>query len=418
MVRAPGRLAVTRDNDARLADERMLVRDAAPGRTRRPGSAGLKVRGTWKTSAPILAVHVAHSETDWAHCATSHRADLDFLRRSARSSSPMRGLAASMTIALACLGAAPVAQNAPSAFDPDSLYRLGPDSLAQDGVPKGEIRGPFTLPSSAYPGTQHTYWVYVPAQYTASAPASLMVFNDGQAFKNPDGNIRAYNVLDNLIYRREIPVMIAVFINPGRRPDQPEPTPQNWGDRDTNRPTEYNSLDDRYARVIVDELLPALAKDYAITDDPERRGIGGASSGAIAAFTVAWERPNHFRKVLSQIGSFVNLRGGHAYADLVLQSERKPIRVFLQDGRNDNRALSATGAYNETRDWFYQNVRLADALAKKGYDVNYTWGMNRHGQAMGGAILPEMMRWLWRDHAVSTDPRDMVERSPNGASAK
>lgn len=331
--------------------------------------------------------------------------------------SPVRALAAS-TMVLAFLGALPAAQNTPTVFDPDSLYRLGPDSFAQEGVPKGEIRGPFTLPSSAYPGTQHTYWVYVPAQYTPSIPASLMVFNDGQAFKNPDGNIRAHNVLDNLIYRREIPVMIAVFINPGRRPDQPEPTPQNWGDRDTNRPTEYNSLDDRYARVIVDELLPALAKDYAISSDPERRGIGGASSGAIAAFTVAWERPNHFRKVLSFVGSFVNLRGGHVYPERVLQSEKKPIRVFLQDGRNDNRALRESGAYDETRDWFYQNVRLADALAKKGYDVNYAWGMNRHGQAMGGAILPEMMRWLWRDHPVSTDPRQTAERSPNGAPSK
>ena len=142
-------------------------------------------------------------------------------------------------------------------------------------------------------------------------------------------------------------------------------------------------------------------------------GIGGASSGAIAAFTVAWERPSHFRKVLSIVGSFVNLRGGHAYPDLVLKSEKKPLRVFLQDGRNDNRAISRDGSYDQTRDWFYQNVRLADALTKKGYDVNYTWGMNRHGQAMGGAILPEMMRWLWRDHPVSSDPRDTVERSMN-----
>ena len=313
---------------------------------------------------------------------------------------------------------AAVAQDAPPAPNPDTFYKLGPDSIEQEGVPKGEIRGPFTLPSAAYPGTQHTYWVYVPAQYSRAEPASLMIFNDGQAFKNPTGNIRAHNVLDNLIYRREIPVMIAVFINPGRTPEQPEPTPQNWGDKDTNRPTEYNTLDDRYARVIVDELLPALGKDYNISPDPERRGIGGASSGAIAAFTVAWQRPNHFRKVLSMVGSFVNLRGGHVYPDLVLQSEKKPIRVFLQDGRNDNRAVSASGNYDQTRDWFYQNVRLADALTKKGYDVNYAWGMNRHGQAMGGAILPEMMRWLWRDHPVSIDPRDMTERSLRGAAQK
>ena len=128
-------------------------------------------------------------------------------------------------------------------------------------MPKGEIRGPFTLPSEVFPGTAHTYWVYVPAQYDASVPAALMVFNDGQAFMAPEGDIRAQNVMDNLIYRREIPVMIGVFINPGRRPDQPEPNPRDWGDRNTNRPVEYNSLDDRYPRVIVDELLPALTRN-------------------------------------------------------------------------------------------------------------------------------------------------------------
>ncbi len=173
----------------------------------------------------------------------------------------------------------------------DNYYKLGPDSLEQEGVPRGKLTGPHTLPCEVFPGTQHTYWVYVPAQYDAAKPAALMIFNDGQAFKNPEGDVRATNVIDNLTYRREIPVMITVFINPGRRPDQPEPTPRDWGDRNTNRPTEYNSLDDRYARVICDELLPALKKDYNISDDPEHRGIGGASSGAIAAFTVAWERP-------------------------------------------------------------------------------------------------------------------------------
>ena len=197
--------------------------------------------------------------------------------------------------------------------------------------------------------------------------------------------------MDNLIYRREIPVMIGVFINPGRKPTQPEPTPQNWGDRDTNRPTEYNSLNDKYARVITEELMPALSKDYNISKDPEMHGIGGSSSGAIAAFTVAWERPDQFRKVLSNVGSFVNLRGGHVYPEKVLASERKPIRVFLCDGRNDNRGLRGD-RYDEKMDWFHQNVRLMKALTHKGYDVNYSWGMNSHGQKFGGAIMPEMMR--------------------------
>jgi enterochelin esterase-like enzyme len=319
----------------------------------------------------------------------------------------------SMAVALTVLvgGAATRAQE-PQPVNPDTFYQLGPDSLPREGVPKGEVRGPFTLPSEAYPGTQHTYWVHVPAQYDASVPASLMIFNDGQAFHNMEGDLRAPNVLDNLIHRREIPVMISVFINPGRRPDQPEPTPQNWGDRTTNRPTEYNTLDDRYARVIVEELMPAIYKAYNISKDPDRHGIGGASSGAIAAFTVAWERPDDFRRVLSMIGSFTNIRGGHAYADLVRKHPKKPLRVYLQDGRNDNRGLR-DGKYDETRDWFLQNVRLMQALTEKGYDLNYQWGIGGHNQKHAGAVFPDMMRWLWRDHPVSTDVHDAVERSLN-----
>ena len=305
----------------------------------------------------------------------------------------------------------------PPGPNPNSQYRLGPDSMPQEGVPKGEIRGPYTLPSTVYAGTQHTYWVYVPAQYDAKMPASLMIFQDGQAFKDENGDLRAQNVMDNLIYRREIPVMIGVFINPGRTPEQPEPTPQNWGDSTTNRPTEYNTPDDKYARVITEELMPVLNKEYNISKDPEQRGIGGSSSGAIAAFAVAWERPNEFRKVLSNVGSFVNLRGGHVYADRVLESPRKPLHVFLCDGRNDNRGLGRSGVYDEKRDWFLQNVRLMKALTQKGYDVNYTWGVNLHGQKFGGAILPDMMRWLWRDGPVSTDPNDMVERGFRMATA-
>ena len=294
--------------------------------------------------------------------------------------------------------------------NPDSQYRLGPDSMAQEGVPKGEVRGPFVIPSKVYPGTQHTYWVYVPAQYDAAKPTALMVFQDGQAFKQENGSIRAQNVMDNLIYRREIPVMLGVFINPGRTPEQTEPSPQaGWGDGFTNRGPEYNTPDDKYARVVTEELMPAVEKEYNVSKDPEMRGIGGASSGAIAAWMVAWERPNAFRKVLSIVGSFVNLRGGDVYPERVLKGKKKPLRVFLCDGRNDNRGLR-NGVYDPRRDWFYQNVRLKDALEKKGYDLNYTWGMNNHGQAFGGAIMPDMMRWLWRDGPVSTNVNDAVER--------
>ena len=285
--------------------------------------------------------------------------------------------------------------------DYDAFYELGPDSLVRRGVPKGEIKGPAKLPTSVYPGTDHDYWIYVPAQYDGKTEVSLMVFNDGATYMQPDGYYRAVNVLDNLIYRGEIPVMIAVFIDPAKF----------TADGKSNRSEEYNPVDGRYARVIVDELLPRVYAEYRISRDPERHGIAGWSSGAIAAFTVAWERPDHFRKVLSGIGTFVNLAGGHVYPDKVRASDRKPIRIFMIDGRNDNRGLNADGQYDVTRDWFYQNVRLKEALVEKGYEVNYSWGIGVHSHDMGGAMLPEMMRWLWRDQPVSVDPHDTRERS-------
>jgi enterochelin esterase family protein len=210
--------------------------------------------------------------------------------------------------------------------------------------------------------------------------------------------------------------MLGVFINPGRRPDQPEPVPSDWGDRTTNRAAEYNPPNDKYARVIVDELMPALKRDYNIASDPDLHAIMGASSGGCAAFAVAWFRPNDFRKVITIVGSFTDLRGEYIYPELVASSERKPIRIFMQDGRNDNRNLT-----DPKRDWFYQSVRLMRALTDKGYEVNYVWGIGNHGQKQGGAVFPEMMRWLWRDQPVSTDPNDHLERSfrePSAAAAK
>ncbi len=288
----------------------------------------------------------------------------------------------------------------PSAFD--ALYNLGPDSLPRDGVPKGEVRGPFKLPSKAYPGAEHSYCVYVPAQYDASKEVSLMVFHDGATYLKADGFYRAQNVLDNLIYRADIPIMIGAFIDPG----------VNVADGKSIRQDEYDALGDRYSKVITDELLPALYKDYKISRDPDRHGIAGWSSGAIAAFTVAWERPDQFHKVLSGIGTFVDLKGGYVYPEKVLASEKKPIRIFMIDGRNDNRGTTNNNSeYDPHRDWFFQNVRLMETLTKKGYDVNYSWGMGVHSHNMGGAMLPEMMRWLWRDQPVSLDPHDTVERS-------
>jgi enterochelin esterase-like enzyme len=306
-----------------------------------------------------------------------------------------------VVLVAAAMAVAGAQRRLPVAPDFDAFYELGPDSLVRRGVPKGAIEGPFTLSSDVFPGTTRDYWVYVPAQHDGESAVSLMVFNDGATYLQPDGYYRAVNVLDNLIYRGEIPVMVAVFVEPGRVTASGAST----------RAEEYDSLNDRYARLIVDELLPGLYDRYRISRDPDRHGIAGWSSGAIAAFTVAWERPDHFRKVLSGIGTFVNLAGGHVYPEKILGSDRKPIRIFMIDGRNDNRGLRADDTYDATRDWFYQNVRLKDALVEKGYDVTYAWGIGGHTHDMGGAMLPEMMRWLWRDHPVSVDPRDTAERS-------
>ncbi|MDB6121739.1 MAG: hypothetical protein JWQ71_732 [Pedosphaera sp.] len=299
-----------------------------------------------------------------------------------------------------------------SAAPMDDFYVLGPDSLPHDKVPHGRVIGPLTLASQVFTNTTRHYWVYVPAQYDATKPACLMVFQDGHAFVSTNGDYRIPNVFDNLIYRREMPVTIGVFINPGHTPAQQEASSTNWGDTINNRGDEYNKLDDRYASMIVSELLPTLEKDYKISKNPDDRAIAGASSGAICAFTVAWQRPDQFRKVISTIGSFTSIRGGHVYPDLVSQTERKPIRIFLQDGLNDNRGRGrkGDGDYDPKWDWHAQNIKMAAALTTKGYDVNYCWGIGTHSNKQGGAMMPEMLRWLWRDYPRTDDPMNDSNR--------
>ena len=297
----------------------------------------------------------------------------------------------------------------------DAFYKLGPDSLPQPGVPRGKLLGPMHLPSEVFTNYSHTYWIYVPAQYDPKQPAGLLVFQDGSAMIATNGDVRVPTVLDNLIWRREIPVLITVFISPAITAGQPEPSPSSWGDRDSLRPTEYNEVTNRYARVICDELLPVIKSHYNISPDPDMHGIAGSSSGAIAAFGVAWFRPDQFHKVISNVGSFVNLRGGYVYPEMVLAGERKPIRMFFCDGVNDNRGIRGTnGVYDVNRDWHIQNIRLEEAMAKKGYDVNYTWGIGLHGQKQFGAQLPEILRWIWRDYPRSADPNNKEERSFRG----
>ena len=184
-------------------------------------------------------------------------------------------------------------------------YPLGPDSLPQDGVPKGKLDGPFLFKSQIIAGTVRRYWIYVPAQYTGATPANVLVFQDGQRATNPTGSLRVPQVLENLIHKKDIPVTIGIFITPGQRGDV---YPEDVGTGNpNNRAAEYDSLSDAYARFIVDEMLPEVAKTYNITKDPAARAIGGTSSGAICAFTVAWHRPDQFKNVISMIGSYTSI---------------------------------------------------------------------------------------------------------------
>jgi enterochelin esterase-like enzyme len=313
-------------------------------------------------------------------------------------------------VLVAAVAGALLALNA-CAAPTDDLYLLGPDSMLHTNVPHGKVIGPLTLASDVFTNTTRKYWIYVPAQYDPSNAACLMIFQDGHTYVNTNGEWRVPNVFDNLIYRREMPVTLAVFINPGHTPSQPESTDTNWGDGTNGRATEYNELNDNYTKLILNELLPALEKDYNISKNPDDRAIAGTSSGAICAFTVAWQRPDQFHKVISTIGSFTNIRGGHVYPDLILTNEPKSIRIFLQDGLNDNRGRRrGTNTYDAKWDWHAQNIKMVAALTAKGYDVNYCWGIGTHSGKQGGAMLPEMLRWLWRDYPRPDDPQDDSNR--------
>lgn len=263
-------------------------------------------------------------------------------------------------------------------------YQPGPDAKRKPGVPKGEVKAFKWVSEKVYPGTERDCWLYVPAQYDGEKPACLMVFQDGRGFVSEKGHTRVPIVFDNLIHAGEMPVTIGLFVQPGQILAAGKGAPRRC------RSFEYDSLGDRYARFLIEDLLPGIEKKYRITKDPAGRAICGNSSGGIAAFTVAWERPNAFGKVVSHIGSFTNIRGGHAYPALVRKTEKKPLRVFLQEGRND--------LDNMHGNWPLANQDLAASLKYQGYDYKLVMGEGGHSGRHGGAIFPDTMRWLWRDH--------------------
>lgn len=265
-------------------------------------------------------------------------------------------------------------------------YKLGPDSTAQDGVPRGDVTGYHWKNEQFYPGTERDYWLYVPKQYDGTQPACLTVFQDAEAYLGPEANVPV--VFDNLIHVGDMPVTIGLFVSPG---DKGPGTPLYGGS--DNRSIEYDSLGDQYARFLTEELLPEIEKRYAITNDPAGRAICGLSSGGICAFTVAWERPHAFSKVVSHCGSFVDVRGGHNYPPLIRKTEARPIRVFLQTGKNDLDIVFGN--------WPLANRQVAAALAYRQYDHRFVFGDGGHTLKHGGAIFPDTMRWLWRDYPKS-----------------
>jgi len=264
-------------------------------------------------------------------------------------------------------------------------YPLGPDSQRQAGVPQGAVTHYTWTNSKVYPGTFRDYWVYVPAQYTPDKPACVMVFQDGEGFMKEDGRARIPIVFDNLIAKHDMPVTIGILINPGVL------KALSPGQKDrSNRSFEYDTLGDRYARFLLDEILPEVAKHYKLSTDPNDRAISGISSGGICSFTVAWNRPYTFRRVLSFVGSFADLRGGDIYPALIRKTEPKPLRVFLQDGNKDLNIFAG--------DWWLASQAMASALEWVGYDARFVTGDKDHDMEQGGAILPDALRWLWRDY--------------------
>ncbi len=264
-------------------------------------------------------------------------------------------------------------------------YEYSADSQRQPGVPEGRLEKFTWAQSRIFPDTTREVTVYMPAQLRASEAACLMVWQDGSRHVDPQGPMRAGIVFDNLIHKKEMPVTIGVFIDPGRKAGQPP------GAKAANRSFEYDSLGDAYARFLTEEILPEVSRRYALQfrPEPEARAIAGGSSGCICAFTAAWERPDQFHKVLGWVGTFVDIRGGNAYPYLLRVSERKPIRVYLLEGTND--------LDNKFGNWPLANHMMQASLKYMGYDHRVDWNECFHGSRGMGPSLPDALRWLWRD---------------------
>jgi gluconolactonase len=246
--------------------------------------------------------------------------------------------------------------------------------------PKGTVTKYTFDQSKIFPGTTREYWVYVPQQYDPARPACVYVNQDGLQYNAPA-------VFDQLIAAKEMPVTVGIFVRPGILKS---PSPDTALDR-FNRSYEYDGLGDNYARFLTEEFLPYVEREQKLnlSHDGNDRCIAGSSSGAIAAFTAAWERPDQFSRVFSCIGTFVALRGGNEYRAIIRKIEPKPIRVYLEDGSADHNIYGG--------DWWMANQEMERALTFAGYEVNHWWGVGPHSQKEADVIFPDAIRWLWKD---------------------
>jgi sugar lactone lactonase YvrE/enterochelin esterase-like enzyme len=269
------------------------------------------------------------------------------------------------------------------AQSPAEKYPVDSASVEHAGVPKGDILKFSFTQSKIFPGTSRDYWIYIPAQYKPGTPACVYINQDGIQWKAP-------TVFDNLIFNNEMPITIGVFITPGKVLADSS----NALDR-FNRSFEYDGLGDAYAKFLLTEILPEVEKQKAsdgraihLSTNGNDRAIGGSSSGAVCAFTAAWEHPEEFSKVFSAIGTYTGLRGADRYPILIRKYEPKPIRIFMQDGSSDLNIYAG--------DWWKANESMERALSFSGYEVNHVWGEGGHNGNQGTAFFPDAMRWLWK----------------------
>lgn len=273
----------------------------------------------------------------------------------------------------------------------DVRYLHGPDSVRQPGVSAGETSCFAWDESAIYPGTSRKVWMHVPAGYDPASPASLLVFQDGWWYLDPEGEIRGGIVLDNLVHRGEIPVTIGVFVDPGVFGGSPSGEAGPGSQPTKNRNAEYDAYDDRYVSFLLTEIIPRVRERYAVTDDPEQWAVCGGSSGGDCAFTAAWMRPDRFRKVIGFLSSFAQMPGGNPYPAAIAAAPRKPLRVLLQASHRD---LGWNG--KAEGNWLAANLRVAAALAEAGYDFRLVLGDGGHSPNHAGVLLPDALRWLWR----------------------